>query len=129
MESLSKAIVVLIRKCLQEDLKGTKDFTREDFNNIGFVSSQPLAVLLNEETKRVANDYGFDYVDDQLNPEILRFINRIEDLSDGKTHRYKMYSYVNNELISNTIEISNIDTELGKSITTVLQNREKLLQE
>lgn len=129
MENLSKAIVVLIRKCLQENYKGIIEFSIDDFNEIGFSSSQPLAVLMDDETKSIANDYGFDYVGIRSNPGKLVFINRIEDISDTKVQRYRMYSYENNKLICRDIEISNDDIELSKRIAFVMQNRENLLQE
>ena len=129
MENLSKAIVILIRKCLQENYKGIIEFSRDDFNEIGFSSSQPLAVLMDDETKSIANDYGFDYVGILSNPEKLVFINRIKDISDTKVQRYRMYSYENNKLICRDIEISNDDIELSKRIAFVMQNRESLLQE
>lgn len=129
MENFSKAFLILIRKCLKNGLKGLIEFTREDFNEVGFVSSQPLAVLLDEETKSIANGYGFDYVDILSNPEMLVFINRIEDISDTKNQRYRMYSYENNKLISRDIEMSNDDIELSKRIAFVMQNRENLLQD
>ena len=129
MENLSKAIVVLIRKCLKENYKGIIEFSIGDFNEIGFSSSQPLAVLMDDETKSIANDYGFDYVGIRSNPGKLVFINRIEDISDTKVQRYRMYSYENNKLICRDIEIPNDDIELSKRIAFVMQNREKLLQE
>ena len=131
MENLSKAIVVLIRKCLKENYKGIIEFSIGDFNEIGFSSSQPLAVLMDDETKSIANDYGFDYVGIRSNPGKLVFINRIEDISDTKVQRYRMYSYVyvDNELICRDIEIPNDDIELSKRIAFVMQNRENLLQE
>ena len=129
MENLSKAIVVLIRKCLKENYKGIIEFSIGDFNEIGFSSSQPLAVLMDDETKSIANDYGFDYVGIRSNPGKLVFINRIEDISDTKVQRYRMYSYENNKLICRDIEISNDDIELSKRIAFVMQNRENLLQE
>ena len=129
MENLSKAIVVLIRKCLKENYKGIIEFSRDDFNEIGFSSSQPLAVLMDDETKSIANDYGFDYVGIRSNPGKLVFINRIEDISDTKVQRYRMYSYENNKLINRDIEIPNDDILLSKRIAFVMQNREKLLQE
>ena len=129
MENLSKAIVVLIRKCLKENYKGIIEFSIGDFNEIGFSSSQPLAVLMDDETKSIANDYGFDYVGIFSNPEKLVFINRIEDISDTKVQRYRMYSYENNKLICRDIEIPNDDIELSKRIAFVMQNRENLLQE
>lgn len=129
MENLSKAIVVLIRKCLKENYKGIIEFSRDDFNEIGFSSSQPLAVLMDDETKSIANDYGFYYTNNQLNPEILVFINRIEDISDTKVKCYRIYSEVNNKLIYRDIEIPNDDILLSKRIAFVMQNREKLLQE
>ena len=129
MENLSKAIVVLIRKCLKENYKGIIEFSRDDFNEIGFSSSQPLAVLMDDETKSIANDYGFDYVGILSNPGKLVFINRIEDISDTKVQRYRMYSYENNKLINRDIEIPNDDILLSKRIAFVMQNRENLLQE
>lgn len=129
MENLSKAIVVLIRKCLKENYKGIIEFSIGDFNEIGFSSSQPLAVLMDDETKSIANDYGFDYVGILSNPGKLVFINRIEDISDTKVQRYRMYSYENNKLICRDIEIPNDDIELSKRIAFVMQNRENLLQE
>ena len=129
MENLSKAIVVLIRKCLKENYKGIIEFSIDDFNEIGFSSSQPLAVLMDDETKSIANDYGFDYFDFLSNPGKLVFINRIEDISDTKVQRYRMYSYENNKLICRDIEIPNDDIELSKRIAFVMQNRENLLQE
>ena len=129
MENLSKAIVVLIRKCLKENYKGIIEFSRDDFNEIGFSSSQPLAVLMDDETKSIANDYGFDYVGIRSNPGKLVFINRIEDISDTKVQRYRMYSYENNKLICRDIQIPNDDILLSKRIAFVMQNREKLLQE
>ena len=129
MENLSKAIVILIRKCLKENYKGIIEFSRDDFNEIGFSSSQPLAVLMDDETKSIANDYGFDYVGILSNPEKLVFINRIEDISDTKVQRYRMYSYEDNKLINRDIEIPNDDILLSKRIAFVMQNRENLLQE
>ena len=129
MENFSKAIVILIRKCLKEKYKGIIEFAIDDFNEIGFSSSQPLAVLMDDETKSIANDYGFDYVGIRSNPGKLVFINRIEDISDTKVQRYRMYSYENNKLICRDIEISNDDIELSKRIAFVMQNRENLLQE
>ena len=129
MENLSKAIVVLIRKCLKENYKGIIEFSIDDFNEIGFSSSQPLAVLMDDETKSIANDYGFDYVGILSNPGKLVFINRIEDISDTKVQRYRMYSYENNKLINRDIEIPNDDIEWSKRIAFVMQNRENLLQE
>lgn len=129
MENLSKAIVVLIRKCLKENYKGIIEFSIGDFNEIGFSSSQPLAVLMDDETKSIANDYGFDYVGIRSNPGKLVFINRIEDISDTKVQRYRMYSYENNKLINRDIEIPNDDILLSKRIAFVMQNRENLLQE
>ena len=129
MENLSKAIVVLIRKCLKENYKGIIEFSIGDFNEIGFSSSQPLAVLMDDETKSIANDYGFVYVDFLSNPGMLVFINRIEDISDTKVQRYRMYSYENNKLINRDIEIPNDDILLSKRIAFVMQNRENLLQE
>ena len=129
MENLSKAIVVLIRKCLKENYKGIIEFSIDDFNEIGFSSSQPLAVLMDDETKSIANDYGFDYFDFLSNPGKLVFINRIEDISDTKVQRYRMYSYENNKLINRDIEIPNDDIEWSKRIAFVMQNRENLLQE
>ena len=129
MENLSKAIVILIRKCLKENYKGIIEFSRDDFNEIGFSSSQPLDVLMDDETKSIANDYGFDYVDFLSNPGMLVFINRIEDISDTKVQRYRMYSYENNKLINRDIEIPNDDILLSKRIAFVMQNRENLLQE
>lgn len=129
MENLSKAIVVLIRKCLKENYKGIIEFSIDDFNEIGFSSSQPLAVLMDDETKSIANDYGFDYFDFLSNPGKLVFINRIEDISDTKVQRYRMYSYENNKLINRDIEIPNDDILLSKRIAFVMQNRENLLQE
>ena len=129
MENFSKAIVVLIRKCLKENYKGIIEFSIGDFNEIGFSSSQPLAVLMDDETKSIANDYGFDYVGIRSNPGKLVFINRIEDISDTKVQRYRMYSYENNKLICRDIEIPNDDIELSKRIAFVMQNRENLLQE
>ena len=129
MENFSKAIVVLIRKCLKENYKGIIEFSIDDFNEIGFSSSQPLAVLMDDETKSIANDYGFDYFDFLSNPGKLVFINRIEDISDTKVQRYRMYSYENNKLICRDIEIPNDDILLSKRIAFVMQNRENLLQE
>ena len=129
MENLSKAIVILIRKCLKENYKGIIEFSRDDFNEIGFSSSQPLAVLMDDETKSIANDYGFDYVGFLSNPGKLVFINRIEDISDTKVQRYRMYSYENNKLICRDIQIPNDDILLSKRIAFVMQNRENLLQE
>lgn len=129
MENFSKAIVVLIRKCLKENYKGIIEFSIGDFNEIGFSSSQPLAVLMDDETKSIANDYGFDYVGIRSNPGKLVFINRIEDISDTKVQRYRMYSYENNKLICRDIEIPNDDILLSKRIAFVMQNRESLLQE
>ena len=129
MENLSKAIVVLIRKCLKENYKGIIEFSIDDFNEIGFSSSQPLAVLMDDETKSIANDYGFDYVGILSNPGKLVFINRIEDISDTKVQRYRMYSYENNKLIWRDIQIPNDDILLSKRIAFVMQNRENLLQE
>ena len=60
---------------------------------------------------------------------MLVFINRIEDISDTKNQRYRMYSYENNKLISRDIEMSNDDIELSKRIAFVMHNRENLLQE
>ena len=129
MENFSKAIVVLIRTCLKENYKGIIEFSIGDFNEIGFSSSQPLAVLMDDETKSIANDYGFDYVGILSNPGKLVFINRIEDISDTKVQRYRMYSYENNKLINRDIEIPNDDILLSKRIAFVMQNRENLLQE
>lgn len=129
MENFSKAIVVLIRKCLKENYKGIIEFSIGDFNEIGFSSSQPLAVLMDDETKSIANDYGFDYVGIRSNPGKLVFINRIEDISDTKVQRYRMYSYENNKQINRDIEIPNDDILLSKRIAFVMQNRENLLQE
>ena len=129
MENFSKAIVILLNRCLKEDLKGLIGFTKDDFNEIGFVSSESLTVLLDKETKSIANDYGFDYFDFLSNPGKLVFINRIEDISDTKVQRYRMYSYVDNKLICRDIEIPNDDILLSKRIAFVMQNREKLLQE
>lgn len=129
MENFSKAIVVLIRKCLKENYKGIIEFSIGDFNEIGFSSSQPLALLMDDETKSIANDYGFDYVGIRSNPGKLVFINRIEDISDTKVQRYRMYSYENNKLINRDIEIPNDDILLSKRIAFVMQNRENLLQE
>ena len=129
MENFSKAIVVLIRKCLKENYKGIIEFSIGDFNEIGFSSSQPLAVLMDDETKSIANDYGFDYVGIRSNPGKLVFINRIEDISDTKVQRYRMYSYENNKLINRDIEIPNDDILLSKRIAFVMQNRENLVQE
>lgn len=129
MENLSKAIVILIRKCLKENYKGIIEFSRDDFNEIGFSSSQPLDVLMDDETKSIANDYGFDYVGILSNPEKLVFINRIKDISDTKVQRYRMYSYEDNKLINRDIEIPNDDILLSKRIAFVMQNRENLLQE
>lgn len=129
MENFSKVIVVLLKRCLKEDLKGLIGFTKDDFNEIGFVSSESLTVLLDKETKSIANDYGFDYVAIRSNPGKLVFINRIEDISDTKVQRYRMYSYENNKLICRDIEIPNDDIELSKRIAFVMQNRENLLQE
>ena len=129
MENFSKAIVILIRKCLKENYKGIIEFSIGDFNEIGFSSSQPLAVLMDDETKSIANDYGFDYVGIRSNPGKLVFINRIEDISDTKVQRYRMYSYENNKLINRDIEIPNDDILLSKRIAFVMQNRENLLQE
>ena len=129
MENFSKAIVILIRKCLKENYKGIIEFSIDDFNEIGFSSSQPLAVLMDDETKSIANDYGFDYVGIRSNPGKLVFINRIEDISDTKVQRYRMYSYENNKLINRDIEIPNDDILLSKRIAFVMQNRENLLQE
>ena len=129
MENFSKVIVVLLKRCLKEDLKGLIGFTKDDFNEIGFVSSESLTVLLDKETKSIANDYGFDYVDFLSNPGMLVFINRIEDISDTKVQRYRMYSYENNKLINRDIQIPNDDILLSKRIAFVMQNRENLLQE
>ena len=129
MENFSKAIVVLIRKCLKENYKGIIEFSIGDFNEIGFSSSQPLAVLMDDETKSIANDYGFDYVGIRSNPGKLVFINRIENISNTKVQRYRMYSYENNKLICRDIQITNDDILLSKRIAFVMQNREKLLQE
>ena len=129
MENFSKAIVILLNRCLKEDLKGLIGFTKDDFNEIGFVSSESLTVLLDKETKSIANDYGFDYVDFLSNPGMLVFINRIEDISNTKVQRYRMYSYVDNKLICRDIVIPNDDIVLSKRIAFVMQNREKLLQE
>ena len=129
MENFSKAIVILIRKCLKENYKGIIEFSIGDFNEIGFSSSQPLAVLMDDETKSIANDYGFDYVGIRSNPGKLVFINRIKDISDTKVQRYRMYSYEDNKLINRDIEIPNDDILLSKRIAFVMQNREKLLQE
>ena len=129
MENFSKAIVVLIRKCIKENYKGIIEFSIDDFNEIGFSSSQPLAVLMDDETKSIENDYGFDYVGILSNPGKLVFINRIEDISDTKVQRYRMYSYENNKLINRDIEIPNDDILLSKRIAFVMQNRENLLQE
>ncbi len=129
MENFSKAIVILIRKCLKENYKGIIEFSIDDFNEIGFSSSQLLTVLMDDETKSIANDYGFDYFDFLSNPGKLVFINRIEDISDTKVQRYRMYSYVDNKLICRDIEIPNDDILLSKRIAFVMQNREKLLQE
>ena len=129
MENFSKAIVILIRKCLKENYKGIIEFSRDDFNEIGFSSSQPLDVLMDDETKSIANAYGFDYFDFLSNPEKLVFINRIEDISDTKVQRYRMYSYENNKLICRDFEIPNDDILLSKRIAFVMQNRENLLQE
>ena len=129
MENFSKVIVVLLKRCLKEDLKGLIGFTKDDFNEIGFVSSESLTVLLDKETKSIAKDYGFDYVDFLSNPGMLVFINRIEDISDTKVQRYRMYSYENNKLINRDIEIPNDDILLSKRIAFVMQNRENLLQE
>ena len=129
MENFSKAFVILLKRCLKEDLKGLIGFTKDDFNEIGFVSSESLTVLLDKETKSIANDYGFDYFDFLSNPGKLVFINRIEDISDTKVQRYRMYSYVDNKLICRDIEIPNDDILLSKRIAFVMQNREKLLQE
>ena len=129
MENFSKAIVVLLKRCLKEDLKGLIEFTKDDFNEIGFVSSESLTVFIDEETNSIANDYGFDYVDFLSNPGMLVFINRIEDISDTKVQRYRMYSYENNKLICRDIQIPNDDILLSKRSAFVMQNREKLLQE
>ena len=129
MENFSKAIVILLKRCLKEDLKGLIGFTKDDFNEIGFVSSESLTVFIDEETNSIANDYGFDYVDFLSNPGMLVFINRIEDISDTKVQRYRMYSYENNKLICRDIQIPNDDILLSKRIAFVMQNREKLLQE
>ena len=129
MENFSEAIVILIRKCLKENYKGIIEFSRDDFNEIGFSSSQPLTVLMDDETKSIANDYGFDYFDFLSNPGKLVFINRIEDISNTKVQRYRMYSYVDNKLICRDIEIPNDDFELSKRIAFVMQNRENLLRE
>ena len=129
MENFSKAIVILLKRCLKEDLKGLIGFTKDDFNEIGFVSSESLTVFIDEETNSIANDYGFYYVDFLSNPGMLVFINRIEDISDAKVQRYRMYSYENNKLICRDIEIPNDDIELSKRIAFVMQNRENLLQE
>ena len=129
MENFSKAIVILLNRCLKEDLKGLIEFKKDDFNEIGFVSSESLTVLFDKETKGVVNDYGFDYVDFLSNPGKLVFINRIEDISDTKVQRYRMYSYVDNKLICRDIEIPNDDIVLSKRIAFVMQNRENLLQE
>ena len=98
MENFSKAIVILLNRCLKEDLKGLIEFKKDDFNEIGFVSSESLPVLFDKETKGVVNNYGFDYVDFLSNPGKLVFINRIEDISNTKVQRYRMYSYENNNL-------------------------------
>ena len=90
MENFSKAIVVLLKRCLKEDLKGLIEFTKDDFNEIGFVSSESLTVFIDEETNSIANDYGFVYVDFLSNPGMLVFINRIEDISDTKVQRYRI---------------------------------------
>lgn len=129
MENFSKAIVILLKRCLKEDLKGLIGFTKDDFNEIGFVSSESLTVFIDEETNSIANDYGFYYVDFLSNPGMLVFINRIEDISDTKVQRYRMYSYEDNKLICRDIEIPNDDILLSKRIAFVMQNREKLLQE
>lgn len=129
MENLSKAIVILIRKCLKENYKGIIEFSIDDFNEIGFSSSQPLDVLMDDETKSIANDYGFDYVGILSNPGKLVFINRIKDISDTKVQRYRMYSYEDNKLINRDVEIPNDDILLSKRIAFVMQNRENLLQE
>ena len=131
MENFSKAFVILLKRCLKEDLKGLIGFTKDDFNEIGFVSSESLTVLLDKETKSIANDYGFDYVDFLSNPGMLVFINRIENISNTKVQRYRMYSYVyvDNKLINRDIEIPNDDILLSKRIAFVMQNRENLLQE
>ena len=129
MENFSKAIVILLNRCLKEDLKGLIEFKKDDFNEIGFVSSESLTVLLDKETKSIVNDYGFDYVGFLSNPGKLVFINRIEDISDTKVQRYRMYSYENNKLICRDIQIPNDDILLSKRIAFVMQNREKLLQE
>lgn len=129
MENFSKAIVILLKRCLKEDLKGLIGFTKDDFNEIGFVSSVSLTVFIDEETNSIANDYGFYYVDFLSNPGMLVFINRIEDISDTKVQRYRMYSYEDNKLICRDIEIPNDDILLSKRIAFVMQNREKLLQE
>lgn len=129
MENFSKAIVILLKRCLKEDLKGLIGFTKDDFNEIGFVSSESLTVFIDEETNSIANDYGFYYVDFLSNPGMLVFINRIEDISDTKVQRYRMYSYENNKLICRDIQIPNDDILLSKRIAFVMQNREKLLQE
>lgn len=129
MENFSKAIVILLNRCLKEDLKGLIEFKKDDFNEIGFVSSESLTVLLDKETKSIVNDYGFDYVGFLSNPGKLVFINRIEDISDTKVQRYRMYSYEDNKLICRDIEIPNDDILLSKRIAFVMQNREKLLQE
>lgn len=129
MENFSKAFVILLKRCLKEDLKGLIGFTKDDFNEIGFVSSESLTVLLDKETKSIANAYGFDYFDFLSNPEKLVFINRIKDISDTKVQRYRMYSYENNKLICRDIQIPNDDILLSKRIAFVMQNRENLLQE
>lgn len=77
----------------------------------------------------IANDYGFDYVGILSNPGKLVFVNRIEDISDTKVQRYRMYSYENNKLTNRDIEIPNDDVLLSKRIAFVMQNRENLLQE
>ena len=84
---------------------------------------------MDDETKSIANDYGFDYVDFLSNPGMLVFINRIENISNTKVQRYRMYSYENNKLINRDIEIPNDDIVLSKCIAFVMQNRENLLQE
>lgn len=129
MENFSKAFVILLKRCLKEDLKGLIGFTKDDFNEIGFVSSESLTVFIDEETNSIANDYGFVYVDFLSNPGMLVFINRIEDISDTKVQRYRMYSYENNKLICRDIQIPNDDILLSKRIAFVMQNRENLLQE
>lgn len=129
MEKLSSVIVILIKKCLKENLKGIIEFTKDDFSDIGFNSSQPLAEIVDDETKIVANSYGFDYDAIRSNPEILVFINRIEDVSECNSHKYKFYYYENNNVKVEIYDTSTGNLALNKSICSVMQNREKLLRE